>query len=159
MKVVCRYGHVALYPSTKGDVVRFQNLFKVQLYRVDDYFTFLGLTTLSLTAGIVGLPRWSQIGRLFGNLPALVTFEGREPWDVMKANDFVYSFVTKLLVPRASIVGTITLSQTLDCASASSPLIQPGSLIPAQGTIIVGYSGFIDMDFQKLYIYSQETFP
>lgn len=140
--------------------MHFQNLFKTTLYRVDDYFTFLSLTTISLTTlKLVGLPRWSQIGRPFGNLPALFTFEGREPWDVMKMNDFVYSFATGLLVPRSTIIGTVVLKQTLDCIISSTPLIQPGVINPSEGLVILGYSGFIDFRFQKLYIYSLETFP
>lgn len=149
MKVVCRHGHFAFYPSLKEDVIRFQRLFKLPLYNVDDYYTFLGLSNI---------PRWSQVARPFGNIPALVTYEGRKPWDVMKANDFVYSLATGLLVPRGTIIGQAKVRQTLDCSIYDRPLLQPG-LMFQPGVFIIGYQAMIDLEFQKLYIYSQETLP
>ncbi len=150
MRVLVRHGHFAFYPQFRGDVLHFQRIFGTQLYQEDDYYTFLQLT---------GLPRWSQFGRLFGTLPALITYEGRHPWEVMAENDFVYSLETNLLVPSATFLAeTISLPQARDFAIAPKPLIQPGStllgLVPNQ---ILGYEGYLDIDLRRLYISSLET--
>jgi hypothetical protein len=131
-------------------VINFTRLFKIALERESDYFTFPEL---------VGLPRWSQIGRPYGAedaLPAVANFEGQNAWEVMQANGFVYSLATGLLVPFTAIVSQVTLRQTLDCAISPNLIVQPGSLVIGTG-IIVGYHGEIDLTMQRLYIYSLET--
>ncbi len=147
MRVVCRHGHIALFPSDRTDVLKFERIFKIDLFDVEDFYTFEGLSDL---------PRWSQIARPFGGLPATATFEGQNPWDVMRANDFVFSLTTETLVPRATVVTSAKIKQTLDCAFFPRPLIQPNALI-APGKWLIGYQGEIDLDFQRLYIYSQEV--
>lgn len=151
MRVVCRSGHFAFYPEARDDVMRFKRLTGVNLYGVEDYFTFLALKDL---------PRWSQTGRLFGNLPALLTYEGREPWDVMSENDFVHSLATGLLVPRTTIVETLTLPQTNNYAIAPWILVQPGTFFTVgvlEVNVLTGYQGHIDLSTQRLYLYDLET--
>lgn len=147
MKVVCRQGHFAFYPADKGEVIRFQRLFKLGLVAERDYFTFDGLE---------GLPRWSQAGRLFGTLPAVVTFEGEHAWEVMRENAFVYSLATGFLVPSSTVVQSVNLRQTLDSALAPKPLIQPGAVM-TDGNILLGYRGELDLTSQRLYVFSLET--
>lgn len=147
MRVVCRHGHFAFYPKDRKEILRMKSTLKIELVAEDDYFTFPAL---------VGLPRWSQVARPFGNLPAVVTYEGRHAWEVMRENDFVFSLAALVLVPRAAITEIVRLPQTQDCIVAPKPLIQPGSILPT-GNVLTGYNGELDLDFQRLYIYSQET--
>lgn len=147
MKVLCRNGHFAFYPKDRKEVLRFQTLFDLELVAEDDYYTFESLA---------GLPRWSQTLVPFGNLPAVATYEGRHPHEVMRANEFVYSLATSLLVPRSTISETVRLSQTQECSIAPKPLIQPGAILTT-GNVLLGYVGELDLQFQRLYIYSQGT--
>ena len=147
MKVICRHGHFAFYPEYKKEVSRFKTLFKVPLYAEDDYFTFESL---------LDLPRWSQILVPYGDLVGLVNYEARYPWQVMKQNSFVYSLALETLVPRVSITQMVSLPQTEDCIVAPKTLIQPGSIM-SSGNVLLGYQGELDLNFQKLYIYAQET--
>lgn len=136
MKVVCRHGHFAFYPEAPDDIGRFETLFKMVLKAERDYYTFEALA---------GLPRWSQILKTYGNLPAIKTFEGEHPWEVMKANRFVYSLTLELLVPLATAVGRANIfrSQFYDFCAAS--LIQPGSIVTGyKPGIILDYQGTID---------------
>lgn len=151
MRVVVRHGHFAFYPEARDDVLRFQRLFKLKLVAESDYYTLEGL---------VGLPRWSQVARPFGSLPANVTFEAPRPWDVMAANGFVYSLGLGSLIHYAAVAETVSLPQSLDYAIASKPLVQPGSILSGAaipGNVLLGYSGTLDLSIQRLYVASVET--
>lgn len=148
MRVLVRHGHFAFYPTKREDALHFQRLFKLALVREGDFYTFEGLQ---------GLPRWSQVGRLFGTLPATATYEGRGPWDVMAANDWVYSLGTGLLIPTATVSETVEITQSRDFAIAGKPLIQPGAVLTGDANVLLGYEGFLDLDRQRLYLGSLET--
>lgn len=148
MRVLVRHGHFAFYPRERDEVQKFRRIFGIQLHAERDYFTFQGL---------VGLPRWSQVGRVFGNLPAVATYEGQTPWDVMRANNFVYSLATGFLIPISAVTATTSLPQSLDYAIASRPLVQPGSVIVTSAKVLTGYEGELDIRGQQLSIYSIET--
>lgn len=154
MRVLCRHGHFAFFPKNRDEVLHFKKFFGRDLYQEEDYFTFLTLK---------GLPRWSQIGRplaLAAPLPAIITYEGRHPWDVMLKNAFVYSLVTGLVVPIAAVVDVVNLPQTTFSTVAPIPLMQPGAAIVG-GTIpanvLLGYEGELDLFKRRLYVYSLET--
>ncbi len=146
MKVICRHGHFAFYPGTAEDIARFQRLFETPIVAEADYFTFEGL---------LGLPKWSQVLKPYGLLPAVVTFEGPHASDVMRENSFVYSIVTGLLVPTSAITEVISLPQTQNAYLASKLLLQPGCVLTT-GDRLLGYRGFIDLKLQRLYIYARE---
>ncbi len=148
MKIVVRHGHFAFYPAKRQDVFHFQRIFKIPLFPEEDYYTFLGLTHL---------PRWSQVGRLFGTLPALLTYEAEHAWEVMAENDFVYSLALGVLVPTTAIKQTTTLKRSLDYVLAPGILIQPGASLTDTGNVVLGYQGFIDLDVQRLYLSSVDT--
>lgn len=151
MRVVVRHGHFAFYPLKRSDALHFQRVFKLPLFAEDDYYTLEAL---------VGLPRWSQIGALYGGLPAVVTYEGRKPWEVMRENGFVYSLAYETLVPRLTVTDSLAIPQSRDYAVAPKPLIQPGAILTQglfPGDRILGYQGDLDLDTQRLYIGSQET--
>lgn len=149
MKIVCRHGHFALYPSGVREVQRFMRIFDLAIYAEEDYYTFEALQDL---------PRWSQLGLPYGDLVAIQTYEGRRAWEVMRENQFVFSLGLETLAPLATVTQSVTLGQTLDCTVAPSPLVQPGAFV-TPGVRLTGYTGELDLQYQRLYIYSQETVP
>ncbi len=97
MRIVCRHGHYAFYPFTSTELSRFCSKYDLVLEPEEDYYTFPEL---------IDADRYSLAAKPWlGSLPATKTFEGRHAWDVMRANDFVFSLTTKLVVPKLSIVG------------------------------------------------------
>lgn len=139
MRVLCRHGHIAFFPRIASEVSRFCRYFGVELIRVEDFFTFEPL---------VELDRYSLVGKTYGNLPAVETFEGENPWQVMKENGFVYHIASGLLLSKTSIAVKINPPLVGDFFIAESPLIQPGSR-NAAGQQILSYDGeFIDGIFQ-----------
>lgn len=147
MKVVAKHGFVYFYPQRPDDLIRFKRTFGVTLAAENDYFTFPAL---------VGLPRYSITGAMYGNLPALKTYEGRDAAEVMRENGFVYSLKAEALVPKQLILGAVTLSQTLNYAIAPMVFLQPGLRL-STGERLLGYNGTIDLFYQKLYLFSRET--
>jgi hypothetical protein len=138
MRVLCRSGHFAFYPRKTSDISRFSNYFDLTLERERDYFTFSRLREA---------PKYSIVGKPFLNLPAIKTFSGL-PWEVMKANNFVYHIATGLIVPKNSILGVIDLKQVGYYFLAESALVQPGMRIRT-GQQILSYSGeFVEEGYQ-----------
>lgn len=146
MIVHCRHGFFEYYPQRKTDRKLFERLLRVELVSERDYFTFEGLE---------GLDRYSLQGSLYKNLPALATFEGHDAAEVMRENGFVYHLQTGLLVPYQVVLSTLTIKQTQDCAIAPSCFVQPGAILQ-NGQRLLSYEGEIDLDTQRLYIYSME---
>lgn len=144
MMVHCRHGFFEYYPQRSTDLQRFERIQKVKLFAERDYFTFEGL---------LNLERFSLQGSVYNNLPALVTYEGRDAAEVMQENGFVYHLATEVLIPKDLVLTTVTIPQTLDCAIAPSCFVQPGAILQ-NGQRLVSYSGEIDLSFQRLYIYS-----
>lgn len=147
MKIICRHGFISYYPKTETDLRRFERIMDVKLIAEYDYFTFEGL---------IDLPRHSLLGSLYGNLPAIATFEGRDAAAVMRENSFVYHLQTGLLIPTALVLSVMKLNLSQDYAVAASPFIQPGSLLQ-NGARLLSYEGVVDLDIQRLKIYSWET--
>ncbi len=94
MRVVCRHGHFAFYPSRVEDVQRFWVYFKMPLVAERDYWTF---------PATAGLPDYSLAGLPYGLVPATAHFAGEGPWAVMRANGLVTSLTTFTLVPAATV--------------------------------------------------------
>lgn len=132
MRVICRHGHFAFYPRKASDVSRFSNFYDVTLVRERDYFTFDGLE---------GADSYSLALKPWLNLPAIKTYEGM-PWEVMKANDFVYSLTLGIVVPKLSIVGLVELIQVGFHYIVQGSLLQPG-MRTILGRQILSYSGEI----------------
>ena len=139
MRVICRHGHIAFYPRKASDVTRFCGYFGVELERVGEYYTFPALAALD---------RYSIVGNTFGNLPAVKTFEGESPWEIMKENGFVYHIDGEILIPKSLIAIKINPPLVGEFFIAESPLIQPGSR-NAAGLQILSYDGeYLDGLFQ-----------
>lgn len=147
MIVRCRHGFFEYYPQAATDLKRFERVQRVTLVdSLKGYFTFEGL---------LDLDRHSLQGSLYKNLPALVTYEGRDASEVFRENGFVYHLGTELLIPKELVLSTLTLPLTQDCMIAPSCFVQPGAILQ-NGSRLVGYEGVIDFDVQRLYIHSTE---
>ncbi len=154
MRVVVRHGHFAFYPRDQTEILKFRRIFNTMLFAEQDYFTFIGL---------LNLPTWSQIGLPYGLLgtPALVNYAGSHPWEVMRANRFVYAMALSLIVPAATFATfSVNLRQGNDIVLSPKSFLQPGCLfavdnIPAG--VLTGYTGELDIENQKLAIASIEA--
>lgn len=135
MRILCRHGHFALYPERPGEPSNFARVFKAELVREGDYYTF---------AALAGLPRYSIVGKSYGARTATVTYEGRGPWDVLRQNGFVYSLAAKALVPNASIAVNISPVACGEYVLSQTPLLQPGSRLP-NGQAILSYDALLDI--------------
>jgi hypothetical protein len=147
MKVLCRHGFFEYYPQAATDLKRFERLQRITLVPEKNYFTFEGL---------IGLDRFSLQGSLYKNLPALTTFEGRDAAEVMRENGWVYHLGTELLIPKELVLTTVILPLTMDCIVAPSCFVQPGAVLQ-NGSRLLSYEGTINLDTQRLYLYSTET--
>jgi hypothetical protein len=139
MRVICRHGHFAFYPRRASDIYTFATSFNVELEREQDYFTF---------SGLVGAEEYSLLGKTYLDLPAIKTYQGR-PWEVMKANDFIYNMSLETIVPKSSIVGVTELTQKGLFYVCNVPLLQPG-VRTVLGRQILSYSGEFSED--KFYL-------
>lgn len=139
MRILVRHGHFAFYPSNLSDIANFCRIFDVALERVDDYYTFPLLKSLK---------DWSLPLYPYGNLPAIVKYEGK-PWEVMKANNFVYSLSLKILVPKVSILGVFSPTQSGPYYTTNQAIVQPG-IIATTGQRFMSYDGIFDFNTQKL---------
>lgn len=139
MRILCRSGHFAFYPDASSDISHFCSLYKTNLARENDYYTFPAL---------VGLPDYSLPVLPYKNLPAVVRYEG-QPWEVMRENGFVYSLTLKVLVPKLTIVGLIDMPASSGYFVSSTPIIQPG-LLTKNGQRLMSYDAELDFGIQKL---------
>jgi hypothetical protein len=140
MRILVRHGHFAFFPKNTKDVARFSRFFDQELVREDDYYTFEGLA---------GLPRFSLTGLAFGDLPALTTYEGRGPWEVMRENNFVFNVDLGILVPKLSITKTVQPILIDSYFISPAPLFQPGSR-DSSGQQILSYDGEFMLDTSQL---------
>ncbi len=148
MRIVCRHGHIAFYPRYAVEISQFVEYWGVSLIRVDDYFTF---------APLAELDRFSLAGLAYGNLTANTTYEGRNPWDVMRENEFVYHIGSSVLLPKSSIAIQVDPTLSSGFWVPATTLVQPGSRNRA-GNQILSYSGEYNNHFAELKVseYSYE---
>lgn len=144
MKVLCRHGHFAFFPRDESDISRFANYYNLTLVSENDYYTFPTLK---------GAPRYSLRLLPWVGLPATVTYEGQNPWDVMRENRFVFSLAFRTVVPVTSVITLIELPRSANYFLASTALIQPGSRLKT-GQQILSYDGEYLPDSFKLKIRS-----
>ncbi len=140
MRILCRHGHFAFFPVHAGDISRFVSYYDLALARDEDYYTFPLL---------VGASRYSLQGKPYMGVPAIATFEGDRPWDVLRRNSLVYSLAKKALVAKASIMIQANPIQAGYYYIGESQLIQPGSL-DKQGRRILSYDAEFDQDYNEL---------
>lgn len=142
MRVLCRSGFISFEPDGTADIARLMQFFSITLVRENDYYTFPALK---------GLPRHSIKGSTYvSGLPATATYEGRHPWEVLKANGFVYNLALSKIVPKATINIPVTLPLVDDGYFLSqTPMFQPGSR-NAVGQQILSYDAIYDEYLEEL---------
>lgn len=140
MRVLCRHGHIAFYPTSPTDVRDFVETYGIELIRVGDFYTF---------GAIAAAPRYSIEGHKYLTVTATKTFEGRGPWDIFRENNWVYSISTAAIVLKTSVNETENLLLSNDCFVSTSALIQPGAKNMA-GDRILSYDAEFDARFQRL---------
>jgi hypothetical protein len=147
MRLLCRHGHYAFYPEEAYEIQVFNSFYGSSLVRDGDFYTF---------SGQVGAPNYSLIGKTYKNIPAVARYEGN-PWDVMKANGFVFNLVTGLFVPAASIVSVVSLAMTGQFFLTKNTLIQAGAF-DARGLKILSYDAefWIEQNQLRVIEYSYE---
>ena len=128
MRIVVRHGYFSFYPRNAEELSRIQNIYDLELQRVQDFYTF---------ARLVEAKDYSLIGAPYLNLTANKTFEGK-PWEVMRENSFVYHMETQLLLPKTSITTVIDLPLINHYYLVENALIQPGSRLRS-GEQIISY--------------------
>lgn len=137
MQIRCDYGFFQFRERKPGQLGDFMSQFGLDLVSKDDYFTFDFLSDA---------PNYSIQGSDYLGLPAVVNFEGK-PWEVMRANNFVYDFTQDELVDIEEITTLLSIDQGI-YYFLSPGLILPGSL-SAAGTRVTSYNGYYLFDQAK----------
>lgn len=145
MKIDCLKGFFLFRELKVGQVSDFMRWSGLDLVKVGDYYTFAELETV---------PEYSITGNPLLNLIAIKTYEGT-PWDIFEQNAVCFNFLTGLLVPFASVVQSVKLSQAGNYY-ISNGLIVPGSILP-NGKKILSYSGYFSRDTLNFYYSEVES--
>lgn len=145
MLINCRHGFFYIYEEKAGQVSAFSSLFGLPILPKNDFYTFQPL---------LGVQKYSLIGKNILNLPAVKTFEGTEG-EVFEANSFVYDFTTGLLKNINSVTTIVRIKQA-GTYFVSNGLILPGS-VTADGGRVKDYSARYSRDTQRFY-YSEVTY-
>lgn len=141
-------GFIKYYPQETSDLQRFKRIFKIELKPELDYYTFESL---------LNKPRHSIAGAPYsGSLIAIKTYEGREASDVMKENGFVFSLEADAIVPMLAIPNSVKLIDTANYAVAPSAFLQPGAIYSGTLQRILSYTGWLSLDFARLYVMDRE---
>lgn len=139
MRMLCRSGHLAFYPRLPGEISHFISYYGTPLVAVSDYYTF---------PGIAAAKDYSLEGHPYLNLTASATFEGR-PWEVFKANGFVYDLTSDSIRLSSAVQTTVKLPLVGNYYLSPYPVLPPGSLFTA-GNRILSYDAEYDFDFYQL---------
>jgi hypothetical protein len=95
--------------------------------------------------------RYSILGADYLGLPAVDTYAG-EPWEVMRANSFVYNINTDEVVAISSITQRVEVARS-ENYFVSSGLILPGALTD-DGSRVKDYSAWYLFD-RQIFRYSE----
>lgn len=145
MRIRCLHGYFIFEEREPGEVSQFLSLYGLDLVPIPEGFTFSPLAEA---------PEHAIAGGLYLGAPVTKTFEGK-PWEIMRENELVYSINLGAVVPIASIVSTVTISQAGYYFLAEG-LIQPGALTP-DGDRVKDFSGFYLFE-QARFKYSEVSF-
>lgn len=144
MKINCRHGFFTFEEERCGELSDFVSLYDLPIVRDGSIFTFEDLAEF---------PLYSIKGGQLMNLTATATIEGM-PWEILKANKFVYDFNKGLLVNLESVTALANLTES-GRYYASPGLIMPGALTD-EGLRVTDYAAW----FSKapiLFRYSEVT--
>ena len=145
MRVLCRSGYYSFYPRNERDISRVCSFYKIELVLNNDHYTFESLKDLET---------YSIRGNLYSNALATKTVSG-QPWEVMKANDLVYSIFLDKLVPKLSITLVAEIKEGNFYYISNSGLLQSGSF-NSLGKKITSFDAEYYFDIHKLRIMSIE---
>lgn len=145
MMARCLHGFFIFQETKFGQVSDFMSYTGLSIAPRGDYFTFETL---------VEAPKYSIKGKPYLGLPATINFEG-EPWEVMKANGFVYDFSTDLLKPIEAETQVVKI-QLAGKYFVSNGLILPGS-VTDDGDRVKDYAAHFSHDSLK-WRYSEVTY-
>ncbi len=120
------------------------SLYDLEIVPKDNYFTFPTL---------LEAPEYSLAGGTYLGAAATETYEGN-PWEVMRANELIYNFLSDEIVPIAQILKTVTLEST-GRYYLSNGLILPGS-VTADGLRVKDYVAWYS-SANQLFKYSEVT--
>lgn len=144
MRILCEHGYFKFYPRKASDPSYFASRYETTLVPVRDYFTFEALASL---------PRYSVIGAPYAGVQALITYEGREPSEVMRENRLVYNLASNAVVPvAAATAAPLTIVPTGSYYYIAHALLQPGGLF--NGLPVISYDAEYIQDYQQLKIRS-----
>lgn len=138
MKITCLHGYYIFEPKYSAEINEFNSWFSDAPIAMSDkgHYTFKDL---------VDAPTHSIKGSTFmGELLATETFEGT-PWDVMRANKFVYDFSLGVIRP-ISLIGRVAEPMILQDRFKDGGLYIAGSTIKGINKKMTGFTCF--MDFQ-----------
>lgn len=145
MRIKCLHGYFIFTETKVGQVSNFMARYDLDLVPKDDYFTFSALEDA---------PSYSLIGLPYLGVPAIANYEGR-PWEVMRANGFVYSFALGLVVPIESV------SQLVGVRAAGNRFVSPGLILPGSvtddGSRVTDYAAWFSRDTLR-FNYSEVEF-
>jgi len=134
MRINCQHGFLTFDEIGPGEISNFISQFGLTIVRTDEYYTVDFLKTA---------PSHSILGKSYLNLPAIASYAGK-PWEVMRANGFVYDYITDQLVPISSVTrrfGTFLTNNYY----VSTGLILPGS-ITDDGQHVTDYAAWFSPD-------------
>lgn len=132
MKINCIHGYYIFEETESEQVSDFSDRFGFDISRSEDHFTFFEL---------VDAPDFSIEGGTYLGCPVTKTFEGR-PWEVMRANEIVYDFILKKVVPIQSIVRSVKI-QVSGGFYYSNGIILAGS-VREDGSRVTDYAAFYE---------------
>lgn len=136
VKITCLHGFFLFEEDKAGELSRFQSVFDVRLAAYGEYYTFDFLKNA---------PTYSIKGAAYLGKVALVTNAGK-PWDILKANGFVYNPTVDNLVDFVDNTKVIKLVSAKDYYVANG-FIFPGSLTE-EGLRVMDYSAWYSFDRQ-----------
>lgn len=145
MKCRCVHGYFMFHETKSGEVSSFVSMFGLELVARADYYTF---------SDLAAAPDYSIKGKMFmGTLPSVKTFAG-EPWDVFKANGFVYDFSLGIVRPIATTILKTTVKQ------AGKRFVSPGLIVPGSITEegrVQDFSAWFSFE-RGTWLYSEVTY-
>lgn len=142
MKINCLHGYFKFEETKAGEASLFVDLFGLPLVRKHDYLTF---------ADLEEAPEFSIKGKAYLSTTATETFAGH-PWEVFRANGFIYDYDKGLVRPIEQITKIVTIAQA-GHVWATEGLILPGSLT-SNGDRVESYMGWFSGDRMR-FIYSE----
>ena len=143
MRVKCSHGYFVLSETAVGQAVDFGTLYSQSVVPRSngDQFTFEPLSAL---------PDHVLFGAPYLNQVATKTYAGK-PWEIMRANGWVYDLVNGILVPVTSVT-TETPVYSAGNRFVAPGLIQPGSKVGSQR--ILGYTAWFSRQ-RRSWLYSE----